>query len=164
MDSIILFYELLQEQVRLMKNLLKAFQSQQKALVKNDVVALQESTLQQADLIEAIARLQDKLYQQLEVINKNHGVNLPHDSFQVLRGKVDEKMYKKIFRLIDLQKVYGMEIEEHQKNNQILIENALKFVQDHMELIVSYLNQKPTYDDGRRRSMQPVNHLLNKKL
>jgi hypothetical protein len=97
-------------------------------------------------------------------MNETYHVNLPEDSFQVLRGKIEDKQFKRILQLIDLQKVYGMEIEEFQKNNQILLENALKFVQDHMQLIVQYVNQKPVYDDGKGRQLQPVNHLLNKKL
>ncbi len=164
MENIQTFINLLEEQVRLMKNLLKAFQKQQKALVRNHLKDIQESTLQQADLIEAISRFQDKIYQAVQDMNETYHVNLPEDSFQVLRGKIEDKQFKRILQLIDLQKVYGMEIEEFQKNNQILLENALKFVQDHMQLIVQYVNQKPVYDDGKGRQLQPVNHLLNKKL
>lgn len=164
MATINILSDLLEEQIRLMKNLLKAFQNQQKALIQNELTEIQKSTLQQADLIEAIARLQDKLYHVLQELNSEYQINLPQDSFQILRGKVDEKVYKRIIQLIDLQKVYGMEIEEFQKNNQILIENALKFVQDHKKLIIEYLNEKPVYDNGRARKMAPVNHLLNKKL
>lgn len=163
MEKIQQFIQLLEEQIRLMKNLIKAFEIQQKALIRNDLTQIQESTLQQADLIEAIARTQDSIHHQIEEINKEYGVSIATQSFRVLQGKIGEANYRKLLQLLDLHKVYGMEIEEYQKNNQVLLENALRFVQAHKQLLKEFMTSKPVYDFRKTRDAVNVNHIISKK-
>ncbi|GAB4172446.1 MAG: hypothetical protein Kow00108_07060 [Calditrichia bacterium] len=164
MESIKQFHQLLEEQVRLMRNLLKAFKNQQKALVKNDILAIQENTLLQADLIEAIARMQQDFQLVIEKINDEYQVRLPEEPVAALYDKIDSKLAKRIQQLMELKNIYSMEIDEHKRNNSVLLENAIQFVQDHMKLIVHLINQTPVYGKNQKQMRQPVNHLLNKKM
>ena len=157
----------LEENVRLLKNFIKAIDKQQKALINNYLLEIQESALEQASLIEKIAMNQHQLSIILKKVNENFKINLPDDKFLVLKSKISPGLYKKIDNLLDLQKVYQLEIEESKKNNTILLENAMDFVQNQMKIIVDSVKETPFYKNKHKQNhvkSKNAFHILNKKL
>jgi len=167
MEEVKSLHQHFEENVRLLKNFIKALNKQQEALVQNNLIQIQETALMQASLIEKIALNQERLTLILKQLNQKFQINLPDDKFSVLKDKISPAWYKKIDQLLDLQKVYQLEIEEHKRNNHILLENAMDFVQNQMQISVDAVRETPFYQRQKtKNSSKSKNafHLLNKKL
>ena len=167
MELVKSMYLNLEENIRLLKNFIKAIEKQQKALIHNQLIEIQQSALDQASLIEQIAMNQQHLSTIIKKINAKYNVNLPVDKFFSLKEKINPGLFKKIDNLLDEQKVYEQKIEESKKNNTILLENAMDFVQKQMEIIVDTVRETPFYknkNNNRQVKTQNAFHILNKKL
>ncbi len=157
-------YANLSENVRLLKNFIKTLKNQQLALVNNDIIKIQESALMQASLMEKIALNQQLTERIVEKLNAFYSVNLKEDKLPSLKDKISSTWYKKINRLLDLQEIYMMEINENKKNNRILLENAIDFVQGQMKIIVDIARETPFYDKNQTGQRTTAAYLLNKKM
>jgi len=164
MEQIKSLYNNFNDNVRLLNNFKKAIEKQQKALINNNLIEIQETALIQADIMGEIVHNQDKLYSIIEAINSEFNVNLPDDKFSILQNKIGNGLYKKIDKLIDLQQKYQLEINEYKQNNQVLFENAMDFVQSQMKIIVDVVKETPFYKNGNSKKKQSSVRLLNKKM
>jgi len=160
-DAVETLISILEEQEKIYEELLELARQKQKILIKGDIAALEEITVQEEGLVLQAGKLEEKREQCFAALAQDYGVG-PESTLADFLPCVEEPSRT------SLEKVHGglsaclKDLRRLNQENTQLLEQSIQFV----NFTVDVLSQqsKPLYNADKEVKVENLTNFLDKKV
>ena len=160
-DAVETLISILEEQEKIYEELLELARQKQKILIKGDIAALAEITVQEEGLVLQAGKLEEKREHCFTALAQDYGVG-PESTLADFLPCVDEPSRSLLERVHGNLSACLKDLQKFNQENTQLLEQSIQFV----NFTVDVLSQqsKPLYNADKEVKVESLTNFLDKKV